>query len=215
MSRSAFAAFVFFITAANHRRVNYSPFAGRTGDSPEREIESRIPGAYRIFMVFLVVIPKMVISVALLFFGGKLVLRSDDSAEVIMNSLAAYFVAGTLHGLRCVPPELRTVASAIDPSQPHSTLPQKWTSTCIPTCAQAPFRRYERDVSHEVLFRYFHSCSCPPLPVAGSARRRYVPATEQEGMDKSDAYLPCTTYPNPCSCLAAKTFLFATARPLK
>ena len=76
--------------------MNRSPFAGRTGDPPEREIESRIPGAYRIFMVFLVIIPKMVISVALLFFGGKLVLRSDDSAEVIMNSLAAYFVAGTL-----------------------------------------------------------------------------------------------------------------------
>jgi hypothetical protein len=72
-----------------------SPFAGRTGDEPEREIESRIPLAYRVFMVFVVVLPKMLIAIALLFFGGKLVLRSDDSAEVIMNSLAAYFVAGT------------------------------------------------------------------------------------------------------------------------
>ena len=45
-------------------------------------------------MLIILIIPKMVISVALLFFGGKLVLRSDDSAEVIMNSLAAYFVAG-------------------------------------------------------------------------------------------------------------------------
>ena len=72
----------------------HSPFAGRTGDADERDIESRIPGLYRIFMVIIVIIPKMVISISLLFFGGKLVLRSDDSAEVIMNSLAAYFVAG-------------------------------------------------------------------------------------------------------------------------
>ena len=82
------------LDACKDRLMDRSPFAGRTGDPPEREIESRIPGLYRIVMVIIVIIPKMVISVALLFFGGKLVLRSDDSAEVIMNSLAAYFVAG-------------------------------------------------------------------------------------------------------------------------
>ena len=32
-------------------------------------------------------------TVALLFFGGKMVLRSEDNPDVIMNSLAAYFVA--------------------------------------------------------------------------------------------------------------------------
>ena len=74
-------------------RIIPSPFTGRGGDVAEREIESRIPGLYRIFMVIIVVIPKIIIAIALLFFGGKLVLRSDDSAEVIMNSLAAYFVA--------------------------------------------------------------------------------------------------------------------------
>jgi hypothetical protein len=37
----------------------------------------------------------MLISCCLLFFGGKLVLRSDDNTEVIMNCMAAYFVAET------------------------------------------------------------------------------------------------------------------------
>ena len=52
-------------------------------------MESRIPPLYRLFMVFAVVIPKVVIGLSLLFFGGKLVLRSDNNPEVIMNSLAA------------------------------------------------------------------------------------------------------------------------------
>jgi ABC-type spermidine/putrescine transport system permease subunit II len=69
--------------------VRYSPFTGRGGQSAEREIESRIPPLYRLFMVFVVVIPKVVIGASLLFFGGKLVLRSDNNPEVIMNSLAA------------------------------------------------------------------------------------------------------------------------------
>jgi hypothetical protein len=66
-----------------------SPFTGRGGDIPEREIVSRIPPLYRVFMVVVVIIPKIVIGTALLFFGGKLVLRSENNPEVIMNSLAA------------------------------------------------------------------------------------------------------------------------------
>jgi hypothetical protein len=50
---------------------------------------SRIPPLYRVFMVVVVIIPKIVIGTALLFFGGKLVLRSENNPEVIMNSLAA------------------------------------------------------------------------------------------------------------------------------
>ena len=71
-----------------------SPFTGRGGEAPEREIESRIPLSYRWFMFVVVIIPKVIIGISLLFFGGKLVLRSENNPEVIMNSLAAYFVAG-------------------------------------------------------------------------------------------------------------------------
>ena len=74
---------------ANWWVVRCSPFSGRAGDVAEREIVSRIPPLYRFFMVFIVVIPKIVIGTSLLFFGGKLVLRSENNPEVIMNSLAA------------------------------------------------------------------------------------------------------------------------------
>ena len=52
-------------------------------------MESRIPPLYRLFMVFVVIIPKVVIALSLLFFGGKLVLRSGSNPDVILNSLAA------------------------------------------------------------------------------------------------------------------------------
>lgn len=40
-------------------------------------------------MIVIVVIPKVTIGLSLLFFGGKLVLRSENNPDVIMNSLAA------------------------------------------------------------------------------------------------------------------------------
>jgi hypothetical protein len=72
--------------------VTPSPFR-HPGAHAEREIISRVPTGYRMFLGLLVVLPKMLIAICLLFFGGKLVLRSADNPSVIMNSLAAYFVA--------------------------------------------------------------------------------------------------------------------------
>ena len=69
--------------------VGCSPFDGKSGEKAEREIESRIPPLYRLFMVVVVVVPKTIICLCLLFFGGKMVLRSDDNIEVILNALAA------------------------------------------------------------------------------------------------------------------------------
>jgi hypothetical protein len=72
--------------------VTPSPFRHQDANA-EREIISRVPVGYRIFLLILVVLPKMFIAICLLFFGSKLVLRSTDNPSVIMNSLAAYFVA--------------------------------------------------------------------------------------------------------------------------
>ena len=48
-----------------------------------------IPIVYRWMMFVIVILPKIAISLMLLFFGGKLVLRSENNPDVIMNSLAA------------------------------------------------------------------------------------------------------------------------------
>ena len=73
-------------------RIIPSPFGAR-GDESDREIQSRVPPLFRVFLFWIVIIPKVAIAMMLLFFGGKLVLRSENNPDVIMNSLAAYFVA--------------------------------------------------------------------------------------------------------------------------